>query len=53
MPDARKNPNEYDDEAFLKASNELMDAVAMLWEAGAEVKDIEGEFKNAMENVTA
>lgn len=44
------NPNDYDDDKYLEASNELDSAVASLWAAGAELEDIEEIFKNALEN---
>ena len=46
------NPNPYDEEKYIKASDELFDSVAGLWEAGATKKGIEEEFKDALrENV--
>ena len=50
MPPA-ENPNEYDDEQFLRYSTELFDAVMALWDAGATVENIEAEFKNAIDNI--
>jgi hypothetical protein len=44
------NPNEYDDAAFCKANLNLVDAVQQLWDAGAEVEDIQNSVKNALEN---
>ena len=44
------NPNEYDDAAYLKASNDLHDAVSGLWYAGATADEIESELQNAKEN---
>lgn len=48
-----KNPNEYDDDAYTKASNELFEAVANLWNAGASQNDIESDFAAAMDNAAA
>ena len=45
-----KNPNEYDDEAFSYASVKLMDAVGAMWEAGAELDNIEADIQSALEN---
>jgi hypothetical protein len=45
-----ENPNEYNEDQFLKASMELIDVVADLWEAGASEEDIKGEFENALRN---
>lgn len=50
MPPA-ENPNEYDDEQYIRYANELQDAVWGLWEAGASKDDIHSEFKNAIANI--
>lgn len=44
------NPNEYDDEKFLKADLKLVDAIQDMWDAGAEVEDIQNSVKVALEN---
>lgn len=38
-----ENPNEYDDDAFVEASNNLSDAINAMWEAGASIEDIRKE----------
>lgn len=47
------NPNEYDDAAFVAASNDLQLRLPMLldglWDAGAEPKDIVNELTNALD----
>lgn len=47
-----ENPNEYDDDAFAFATqelhNDLTTHVRNLWEAGATVIDIQGEVNNAL-----
>lgn len=42
------NPNEYDDAAFLEASNEFQSSPQLeaLWEAGASAEDIISELNN-------
>lgn len=51
------NPNEYDDDAFLEASNGFQGSVTQsidkLWAAGASMEDIQGEWENALENSDA
>ena len=42
------NPNEYDDEAYLKAHAALIEAVASMWEAGADEDDIMDSAKSAI-----
>jgi hypothetical protein len=48
------NPNEYDDNAFMEASNELQgnltEMLNQLWEAGAQLSDIEAEIAIAIDN---
>jgi hypothetical protein len=50
------NPNDYDDEAFIEASNEFQgDATEMferLWKAGASADDIVNEINTALANAT-
>lgn len=46
-----ENPNEFNDDAYMKATEALQAAVADLWEAGATRDDIRGEFDNALKNV--
>jgi len=46
-----ENPNEYDDDAYTQAANELFEAVMGLWAAGASEDDISGLFDNAMSQV--
>lgn len=46
------NPNEYDDDAYAKASMQIHDAVGNAWEAGATVENLESEFASALENST-
>lgn len=47
---AGSNPNEYDDEAFLRADLKLTEAVEALWEAGGDTDNIAASVKNALEN---
>jgi hypothetical protein len=46
-----ENPNEYDDAAYMRASNDLFEAVMGLWAAGASEDEISGLFDNAMNQV--
>lgn len=45
-----ENPNEYDDDAFTRWANELDEAVAGLWEAGASATEIADLTTNAIGN---
>jgi len=45
-----ENPNEYNDEAYTSASNDLFSAISGLWEAGADEQDIQSQFDQALEN---
>lgn len=47
---AGSNPNEYDDDAFLRADLKLTEAVEALWEAGGDTDNIAASVKNALEN---
>lgn len=47
------NPNEYDDDAYGEATGDLHRAVEALWDAGAEVEDIENELDLALDRVVA
>jgi hypothetical protein len=44
------NPNEYDDERYTSGSNDLIEAVGTLWEAGASEDEIRREFEQALES---
>jgi hypothetical protein len=48
------NPNEYDDDAYVKASNDLIEKLPQLldalWQAGAELKDIAEDITGAFES---
>ena len=46
-----ENPNEYDDEAYTQASNDLFDAIFAMWEAGAAEDDIQAIVKDALSQV--
>lgn len=46
------NPNEYSDENYTRGAIELEGAIGRLWEAGAELTDIEETISNALENAT-
>lgn len=48
------NPNPYDDEAFVEASNAMTRGIASLavalWKAGASVGDIANEIETGVQN---
>lgn len=44
------NENEYDDEAYTTASNDLIAAIGALWEAGGALIDIENDVHNGLLN---
>ena len=43
-----ENPNEYNDDLFTEAVNELTGAVASMWEAGASPENIADAVKDAL-----
>lgn len=45
-----ENPNEYDDDAYLRAMDELVSAVVAMWEAGASLDNIAEEVRNGLDN---
>jgi uncharacterized protein YeeX (DUF496 family) len=45
-----KNPNEYNDAAYAKAELKLMRALRDMWEAGAEVDNIEGVISDTLDD---
>jgi hypothetical protein len=47
-----ENENEYDDGAYTRATNDLANAVANLWNAGASLDNLESELEMALENAT-
>jgi hypothetical protein len=47
-----KNPNTYSDDAYAQAVGRLDTAISLLWEAGAEIENIETEIANSIENAT-
>lgn len=47
------NPNEYDDDAFTRASVEANSAIEALFEAGASGENIADVIENALKNAGA
>ena len=46
-----ENPNEYDDELFTQSSNDVIEGVLGMWEAGASEEDILACVKDALSQV--
>lgn len=48
MMGEKQNPNEYDDESFLKANVAIQQAVSEMWDAGGSADDIRAAVDNAI-----
>ena len=46
----KPNPNRYDEELFLEASNAIDQAVSEMWDSGASPQDIRDAVDNAINN---
>lgn len=45
------NLNSYDDEGYIRYSNDLIDAILGMWDAGASLGDIENTIDDALSNI--
>ena len=45
-----KNENEYNDDAYVRGSNQIENGISTLWEGGASIDNIEDVISNALEN---
>jgi hypothetical protein len=43
-----KNPNPYDEERFQRGSNEIVNAVTEVWEAGGTLSDISSAVQDGL-----